>query len=454
MAHARPPRNAQPRPGSRRSRRGRRRHAVVFSAGLNFYALKLIVATIGLLGAFAATRLFVFAGVSRPALLGLLLAATPLYFDYSHRLMSEVPFVASSLVALTALLRLGMPCSRREQIVAGVTLVVAAALTVLIRGNGLALAPAIGVAMWFSGGTDVARRRWWMAAALAAVLTAFVGWTLWAGAHRFRGIHNVTYFQEVQVRDTAALWAAGDLEPGIERISPAEFARRLYENVAWSQIYHAGSLVWPQAASLKDVTTRRIGLLLALLALVPVAIGVTALARRSPPLLVFLAGSLLIALAYPTGGAARMLIPSIPLLLLASYLGLERVLGVSGATIWMTCALWAAIFTCAVQADLQAKSPYASPFFGGQSAPDAVSLIVEDVPRLTTRDDILISEYYQVIDALANRTALSPENVGAIPAERTVYAVEIDTQPIEPPQGYVKNLVSTRGAIRLVRWDR
>jgi hypothetical protein len=72
--------------------------------GPNFLYLKLLMIGIGLAAAGASVWFFRGLGLGRAAFaLALLFAATPLYFDYSHRLMSEAPFLAFLVLALAAM---------------------------------------------------------------------------------------------------------------------------------------------------------------------------------------------------------------------------------------------------------------------------------------------------------------------------------------------------------------
>ena len=180
--------------------------------GLDFVRLKLVMVTLGLFTAALSVPFYARLGLSHAApALALLFAATPIYFDYSHRLMSEIPFLMFSLSALVALEVLRKGTTPRSEWVAGVALTLTGALSaaVFVRGNGLALVPALAVG-WLSTRGDVVRRtRTFIAVALIMTTMVFSGWTLWGSAHKFSGISDVTYSEEVQAADLSQLWKAG-----------------------------------------------------------------------------------------------------------------------------------------------------------------------------------------------------------------------------------------------------
>jgi hypothetical protein len=421
--------------------------------GLEFYRLKFMMITLAIATALASVRLFRRAGyVDAAVILGLLLAATPLYFDYGHRLMSEIPFIAWSLLALVALFDLHVAPTPRREMVAGVVLAIAGSAAVLLRGNGLALVPAIGVALVTTGRATLGRRRWLLAALLAIVVT-FAAWMTWSTVHTFHGIHNVTYLQELRTSDIGALWASGGNDATVPHAAPRDYLTRIYQNVAWYQIYNADALVWPYAQRLAEVQARGVGLALASLALVPALVGSITVARRFPPAIAWLLSSVLLAIVYPTGGAARMLLPSVPVLILVFYAGLESLFGRRIALGWATCALWANIFICAAQADFQSRHPYFDePYFGGgESTVNAMSLIRDDLPGLTSPTDVVISEYYDVISALTDRRAAPPSAFAQYLAEGPILILENRSHVIDVPAGYSRQTVAERGDVRLSR---
>ena len=147
----------------------------------------------------------------------------------------------------------------------------------------------------------------------------------------------------------------------------------------------------------------RLGALASVVALFPAIAGSMLLVRRSPPVFAYLVASLAITLVYPTGGAPRMLLPVVPVLIATFYLGFEWLLGDKPARGWLACALAGNMFLCTAQADLQARNPY-----DGPSAADVIVIIREDVPRMTSAKDLVVSDYYVAVQALADRSAVLP----------------------------------------------
>ena len=386
----------------------------ITAVGLDFYWLKLFAMTCGLATAALSIRLFQRAGYPHVApLLGCALAATPIFFDYSHRLMSEIPFLACSTIALLALLELQHASTTRQQLTAGILLSVFAPFAVLIRGNGLALVPAVGSVIILNRGRTGRGIRRWLYGALATMATVFFGWMLWGRSHDFEGIRNVTYFQEVQSTDLQALWASGGAALASSRVTAAGMVRRIYENIAWYQVYNADATVWPGANHLAEVQLSRSGSVLAFLGLIPAVIGAVHLARRVPALFVWLVCSILLVLWYPTGGAARMLLPSVPILILAFYMGFEGLVGARGAFGLLLCAAIANLFACAVQGDMQARTPYVgNPYGTNEAAREVLSLIREDLTGLTAADSLIVSDYAEVIRALTDRRAVGRPTLG------------------------------------------
>jgi hypothetical protein len=349
-----------------------------------------------------------------------------------------------ALAALEAVRRAATPAALGT---AGVVLALAAPAAVLVRGNGLALAPALAVALFLVRGPGGRGQRWWLAAALLLVLATFGAWTAWGAFHQFQAIHNVTYLQEVRAVDLEKLWEAGGLGPRVERVSAGGLVTRVYRNVVWYQLYRIDGLFWPQADQLAEARARGVGLLLAGLALVPFVVGSVSLARRSPPVFTYLAFSLLITVVYPTGGAARMLLPVLPVLLVAFYLGLEFLLGRDVALGWATCVLFANLILCAVQADLQARHPYDGTFTN-----DTLALIRDDVPRQTAPGDVVLTDYHLVVTAFADRASVPPSKYSWDDrAAGSVYLLEMRSRPFQLPDNFSREVVVTRGEAQLSR---
>src|SRR5262245_54255120 len=89
-------------------------------AGFSFTAVRLSTIVLGLVGLLATYRLFRAASVDRaPALLGVIvLAVNPLYFALSATFMTDVPFFALSMLAMSFLLR-GLRMERPGDFIAG-----------------------------------------------------------------------------------------------------------------------------------------------------------------------------------------------------------------------------------------------------------------------------------------------------------------------------------------------
>jgi hypothetical protein len=158
------------------------------------------------------------------------------------------------------------------------------------------------------------------------------------------------------------------------------------------------------------VDTSRLSVVLAFTALVPVLIGVFGVARYSPAGVVYLAATLGLALAFPTGGSPRMLIPSIPLLQVAAFFGIASIGSFAGALAWsaaVAAALYAATLTAA---DRQAKSPYSYPGFSDYYA--GLTL----VNRLVPARALLVTPHPAVADAGTSslRTVTLAKRDGAI----------------------------------------
>jgi 4-amino-4-deoxy-L-arabinose transferase-like glycosyltransferase len=414
--------------------------------GLDFLRLKLLMITLGLITAIASVRFFRDFGLPHAApAMALLFAAGPLFFDYSHRLMSEVPFLALLVLTLAAFTALQRGGGERRQWSAGVLMGFSAAAALLVRGNAIALVPTFAVAAFTARGPTNRVRRRFLAAAVAILVAVYSAWALWGASHNFEGIANVTYLEELRAVDLDQLWDAGGLQPGVERISPHGLMRRVYQNVVWHQAFNVDAVVWPGAAQLAGIRTAGVGFAIGLLALVPALIGSVIMVRFSLAIVVYLLCSLLLVIVYPTGGAARMLMPVIPVLLVAYYLGFEFILGRRGALALVIFAAFANLFLCAAEAHTQSRSPYA-----GEATADVIATIIEDVPTLVPPQDVVVTEYDLVVHALTDRHAVSPR---AVPAHELVhgaaYVLDRRSHPIELPSNLTREVVASHGEAQL-----
>ncbi len=275
--------------------------------GLDWIRLKLTMIILALLGVILAQRVYqrvIPSWASTP--LALVLASTPSYFDYAHRLMSEIPTITITLAALVALDRLSATRGSGDRLLWSATLIAGGAIAVLFRGNALALVPALFVGTLRSRETVPRGTRWAIWFALLAALLSVGAWSLRSAHRRYDGVHNVTYLKEIQAKDISALWKEGDFRNGVEREDASGMARRVYRNIAWYHAYGIASLFAPGARSLADVELYGLGLAWATLLLVPQFIGFIRLASRSPELATFLLCSLILIIIYPTGGSKRI----------------------------------------------------------------------------------------------------------------------------------------------------
>lgn len=346
--------------------------------GTDWMALKMAMFAIACGAMLAAWRLFrAVVPVAAAGSLALVLASTPIVFDYTHRLMSEIPALLSSIVALLALVHVVRGDDRRGFWGWVIVLAVGSSVAVLVRGNALAIAPALVVGIFRCGKSSRRRQRLALVGALMAILGTFVAWTIRSERYQYDGIHNVTYLQEIQAQDIEALWrASGRFGEGVERVDARALASRVYGNLCWHQIYQIDALLIPAADRLAELKRPGVGLGLAALLLLPQIVGLPLLARRSPEALAFLLASMALILLYPTGGSSRMLLPTVPLLLLNGYLGLEGLLGLPATRGWLAAIMAANLAICAIEADKQRLQPYSREGFQ-----DFLDLIVEDLPR-------------------------------------------------------------------------
>lgn len=406
--------------------------------GFDYFKLKLSIVAIGA-GAYAATFAYVrciAADLPHRHLIAwvvtLSTAVSPLLFDYSHRLMSEIPALCCAMTALWLCEVVRRSQSTRTLVIAAVALSAVCGLAVLMRGNALALVPGLLASAAYDWR---ARRRAAIACAVAATfaLGLFVSWSARNASQTYEGIHNVTYLQEIQARDVEALWRAGRFDEGIERVPAAELARRVYQNGMWYVLYGIADGVVPGARSVGTVDTSRLGLVLALTALVPVLVGAFSVARYSPAGVIYLVATLALALAYPSGGSARMLIPSIPLLQVAAFFGIATMGSLAGAMAW-TAAVSAVLFAATLTAaDRQVKSPYSYPGFADYYA--GLTL----VNRLVPARALLVTPHPAVAGAGNSLRAVTLRDRGGAIKTAAANALESDfnAAALREPQFYL-----------------
>jgi 4-amino-4-deoxy-L-arabinose transferase-like glycosyltransferase len=363
--------------------------------GLDFAWLKLsMIGTAALLAVSCYWYFRNLVSTSEARYLALLVLLVPSVFEYSHKLMAEIPCLAFAMLTLAAVETLRRapdgPGATRWTIV----LVLACAASVAIRGNSLALVPALAVALVPGGRSPLYRQR--CAMAIVAALVVFGSWNLRNRSVEYSGIDNVTYTQEVQALNIGAVWRTGGFVDPAQRAGLRDLVRRVYENVAWYQAYNVVNAVFPGAGSLRDIRRSGLGLGLALLLASPVLIGAWAFFRASPAGAVYLLASLAMILVYPTGGAPRMLVSSIPPLVLSAYFGFRAIGGMEFSKGWLVTAACVGLFTCAVAGQRQQDHPYSFDGFA-----DFLALLHEAGERHAQPVVALVSDYPQVVAALS-----------------------------------------------------
>jgi 4-amino-4-deoxy-L-arabinose transferase-like glycosyltransferase len=380
--------------------------------------------------------------------LALVLASTPIVFDYAHRLMSEIPAMASSMLALLAMLKVVEKCEGRGRWAWGAVLVLAGPIAVLIRGNALAIAPALFFGVLRFAGPGERRARAVLGCGLLAIVGTFVAWSIRCEQRQYYGIHNVTYINEMQSKNIGALWeASGKFGDGVERVDAAALANRAYVNFAWYQVYRVAGFLIPSSAGLSDVKLSKLGFVLALLLLVPYGVGFARLARRSPELSVFLASSLLLVVVYPTGGSRRMLLPIIPMLLATGYLGLERMIGTRSAVGWLIGLAVLNLATCAVEADRQRLQPYSRAGFD-----DFLRIIDIDLLKVSRSGEMIGSDFPEPVAALTGTTTREAARaLSAVSKGEASSALLVCLDPLAVGPDLEATTIARRGQCTLLR---
>lgn len=370
--------------------------------GLDFLRLKLVMIVASLFSLAVCFFLFRnFVNHNTAMILALLVGATPIYFDYSHRLMSEVPFLTFSLLGLVALVEVArIPQPSLGRLAAWtVILIIMSSAAFLVRGNALALAPAFLIAMLRPALKRPQRLA--LGLALASLLVTFSLWTVRCSGVTFQGIHNVTYMQEIQAEDIGALWAADGYDSAGGKVDLFGLFDRVRRNVGWYISYRVAAVVAPTAEGLTSLRIAYLGFAIAAVLAIPVAIGTAYLVWRWPDIGVYLLCSLGLIIVYPTGGAPRMLIGSLPLLVLAAYLGIEQLLGSSAGVGWGLTAAWVSIIQCGIAAENLSESPYSYPQFA-----DLVALLANDLPPIKGPAEAISAPHPGAVTALTEGRAV------------------------------------------------
>jgi hypothetical protein len=77
-----------------------------------------------------------------------------------------------------------------------------------------------------------------------------------------------------------------------------------------------------------------------------------------------------------------------------------------------------------------------------------MGLIREDLPRLSSAADFVVTEYYQVITALVDRAAGPPGGLIGRPLNGSVFVIENPTHVVKLPPVCFKDVVAGRETVR------
>lgn len=268
------------------------------------------------------------------ALVALSVASSPVFFDYSHRFLSEIPFTLFVVLFFVFLQRSSF-VRGRAGILEYAVLAAVAAMVQLTRGNGIVLVPALLMTAATSRGPlrdGNTRARVWIAFLIVSLAIPAVAWNIRNAQRSFPGIHGSTYLDELKARRPMELWSRGS-GPGtdqIETVSFRDFWVRLYRNIAWGQIFN-----YPRAAAnpidlvVRSTSSTPVALLVVLPVWGILLTGVGLLYRKCPFAVWFLGFTtiVLVVWPWPWGASIRFITPVIPVLALAFYLGLNRLIG-------------------------------------------------------------------------------------------------------------------------------
>ena len=333
--------------------------------GVNLLYLKLMMIFIAIIAVISSVWLYknIFQKFDS-FLLALILASCPLFFDYSHRLMSEIVYIAFFMFTLASLNELILvDTGKTKKIILSCVFIISSICTLLIRGNALTLIPAYAFLL-INPGRNVSKwSKYTCFLAVFILLITFLLWSWRCSNRTYKGIHNITYSQEVQAKTIGELWNAGEYNENVKKVTPIFLLKRVYNNLMWHQVYRIASITVPGAENLNKINHNFFGIILAVFFSLPVCIGFFIIFNKSPLIFFTLIGSFLLMLIYPTGGSARMLLPLFPLIIPAMYLGLKFMMGIKYTRGWLFLILCINLVRCLTQADTQASQPYKSEYF-------------------------------------------------------------------------------------------
>jgi 4-amino-4-deoxy-L-arabinose transferase-like glycosyltransferase len=304
------------------------------------------------------------------ALLALAVVASPWFFDYAHRALSEVPFAGATVLFFWLASR-PAPEGRgaRWGLLAAVWL--AGTLLVLLRGNGLLLVPALVLAALTArrnplAGCAARLRPAGVVLFGAALLIVPVALMVRNAYVDYPGVNGSAYLEEVLAKEPADVWARDSRQDSapIARAGLGDFKQRVYQNVLWGQGLNYPRLICYPIGLLLDRLNQRT--LLEWAVVLPVwlvlLVGAPRMHARAPAAFWFLVlnAAVLVVWPWPWGAMVRFLLPFLPLLMLLFYLGLERLLPERAAQLVLAALVLAGIGFCIRDGWQQARTPYAS----------------------------------------------------------------------------------------------
>lgn len=233
--------------------------------------------------------------------------------EYGHYVMSEVPYLFFSLLALEAFDRIG---EQGRAALVGTAL--AAAATFYVRSVGLALWIGLGVAIFLRSVPDLRRKGLFVAASALLLLP----WAL----HSLLGAANPYFSQLLQVNPFHPEWG---------RLSASGWIGRLAEN---AHTYLAGEIptgllpaVFRWTYDPPELRYRFLPLAIAWIPLLLLGIGLVQSLRAREPLGFYIVLYLIINLLWPSlWTGLRFLVPVLPIMALLLFRGLLWGLGVTG----------------------------------------------------------------------------------------------------------------------------